>query len=84
MTDHMTLVLSIQIRDQLGSGSLVVSVGGKSYTAETEFRNTDRIQRIAVTNWKLYSSIGGGLGAVLILGVATAIVLGLIIYYYRR
>lgn len=87
MTDHMTVVLSIQVRDHLVNGaSLVVTVRGVSYTAETEFKITDRIivDPIVVTNWKLYSSIGGGLGAVLILGIATAVVLGLIIYYYRR
>lgn len=89
MIDHVTLVLSIQLSQQLVNGSLVVTVGDKNYTAETELRITDRIivdpaQRIVVTNWKLYSGIGGGLGAVLVVGVATAVVLGVVIYYYRR
>lgn len=89
MIDHVTLVLSIQLSQQLVNGSLVVTVGDKNYTAETELRITDHIivdpaQRIVVTNWKLYSSIGGGLGAVLVVGVATAVVLGVVIYYYRR
>ena len=89
MTDHVTLMMSIQLSQQLVNGSLVVTVGDKNYTAETEFRITDRIivdpaQRIVVTNWKLYSGIGGGLGVVLVVGVATAVVLGVVIYYYRR
>jgi hypothetical protein len=69
------------------NGSLVVSVRGIEYTAETEFRTIiiiDPGERVVITNLKLYSGIGGGLGAVLVVGVATAVVLGIIIYYYRR
>ena len=85
----MTIILSIQLTQQLVNGSLVVTVGDQNYTAETELRVTDRIiiepgESIVVTNWKLYSSIGGGLGVVLVVGVATAIILGVVIYYYRR
>lgn len=72
------------------NGSLVVSVGDANYTAEAELRVIDGTiivepgEPIVVTNWKLYSGIGGGLGAVLVVGVATAVVLGIVIYYYRR
>ena len=68
-------------------GSLEVTVNGQTFTAQAEARDSIIIepgQPVLVTNWKLYSGIGGGLGAVLILGVASSIVLGLIIYYYRR
>ena len=82
--------MSIQTSGQLVSvnnGSVMVTVNGKNYTAETE-RRIDIIvepgQEVVVVNWKLYSSIGGGLGAVLVLGVAVAVVLGVVIYYYRR
>lgn len=85
----MTIILSIQLTQQLVNGPLVVIVGDQNYTAETELRVTDHIiiepgKPIVVTNWKLYSGIGGGLGAVLVVGVATAIILGVVIYYYRR
>ncbi len=72
------------------NGSLVVNVRGTEYTAETELRSTDSViiidpgERVIITNLKLYSGIGGGLGAVLVVGVATAVVLGIVIYYYRR
>ena len=71
------------------NGSLVVRVGNDDFTAEIELRLIDGIivdpgKPIVVTNVKLYSGIGGGLGAVLVVGVATAIVLGIVIYYYRR
>ena len=71
------------------NGSLVVHVGNDDFTAEIELRLIDGIivdpgESIVVTNWKLYSGIGGGLGAVLVVGVATAVVLGIVIYYYRR
>ena len=69
------------------NGSLVVRVNGQNFTAQAEERDVIIIepgQPIVVTNWKLYSGIGGGVGAVLIVGVASSIVLGLIIYYYRR
>ena len=67
----------------------MVTVNELNLTAETEERIVDRIfiepgQKIVVTNLKLYSGIGGGLGAVLVVGVVTAVVLGLVIYYYRR
>ena len=83
-------MLPMQASEQLVNGSVVVTVGGKSYTAEAELRTIDGIliidpgERIVITNWKLYSGIGGGLGAVLVVGVATAIILGVVIYYYRR
>ena len=69
------------------NGSLKVTVNGQSFTAQAEERDVIIIepgQPVLVTNWKLYSGIGGGLGAVLILGVASSIILGVIIYYYRR
>ena len=71
------------------NGSLVVRVGNDDFTAEIELRLIDGLivdpgEPIVVTNVKLYSGIGGGLGAVLVVGVATAIVLGIVIYYYRR
>ena len=72
------------------NGSLVVRVGNVNFTAETELRVIDAIiivdpgEPIVVMNWKLYSGIGGGLGAVLVVGVATAVVLGIVIYYYRQ
>ena len=64
-------------------------MGNDDFTAEIELRLIDGIivdpgKPIVVTNVKLYSGIGGGLGAVLVVGVATAIVLGIVIYYYRR
>lgn len=71
------------------NGSLVVRVGNDDFTAEIELRVIDGIivdpgDPILVTNWKLYSGIGGGLGVVLVVGVATAVVLGIVIYYYRQ
>ena len=64
-------------------------MGNDDFTAEIELRVIDGIivdpgDPILVTNWKLYSGIGGGLGVVLVVGVATAIVLGIVIYYYRQ
>ena len=36
------------------------------------------------TNLKLYGSIGGGLGAVLILVVLVAVVMGMVILFYHK
>lgn len=65
----------------------MLSVDGKEYKVEIEERIHIIIeppQTVTVTNWKLYSGIGGGLGVVLILGVVISVVLGVIIYQYRR
>ena len=71
----------------MDKGALTVSVDGKQYKVEVEKRYQIIIEppeTVIVTNWQLYSGIGGGLGAVLILGVIVSVVLGLVIYQYRR
>ena len=71
----------------MGKGALTVSIDGEQYVVEVEERVQIIIEppeTVTVTNWQLYSGIGGGLGVVLILGVVVAVVLGLIIYHYRR
>ena len=71
----------------MGKGALTISVDGEQYKVEVEERIQILIepaQTVTVTNWQLYSGIGGGLGVVLILGVVVSVVLGLIIYQYRR
>lgn len=71
----------------MGKGALTVSVDGEQYMVAVEQRIHVIIEpplTVTVTNWQLYSGIGGGLGAVLILGVVISVVLGLIIYHYRR